>query len=403
MNLGESAKIVSKKEIYTGQVETVAKGGSGIVFLDGKPVFIEGVIPGERVAFSISKQKRSVSFGRLHEIIQPAKERIVPACPYYGTCGGCNFQHIDYDHQLTLKKDILLNNLQRIGKVSYSSAIGMVPSPPFRYRTRTTLKIRHGKVGYFKRESHDIVEVSSCHLLPSEMEKSLPGFRHDPWVKKIKTGDLFLLANGSQLSALGTGDKKRKYLSKEEKVLFDLGDFDYTCAPGDFIQANRFTLQEMINLVRQHLVQDRVGEIDRLDHAVDLFCGCGFFTLPLALAARQVTAVEMNPANILSLENNLERVGVDNVQVLASDVLQTPLPRASLYLVDPPRAGLGETLAQKIMQGRPHKIIYFSCDSATFSRDARFFVEGGYHLDELKLIDNFPQTDHFEIFSVFQG
>jgi 23S rRNA (uracil1939-C5)-methyltransferase len=379
-----------------GRVEAIGKGGRGIVFDAGKPVFIDGVIRGEIVEFAVTKKKHSLSFGSLKKVIESSQERITPPCPYYGVCGGCNFQHMAYREQAAVKEDILKSNLKRIAKIDYPRPVEVSTSPPFRYRTRAIVKVRDGRTGFFKKGSHNIVEIDTCLLLPRISEDFLRAFRRDSIIKGIDKGEIVILTNGSELSALLKENKRRTYISEKKEILFQIGEFRYTYSPENFIQANLFTLETMIASLRKSLGKNR------FERAVDLFCGTGFFTLSLARQAGVVTAVEADINNIRSLKTNLENNKVGNVEIMKADILKSAVPQADVYLIDPPRTGLSRKIINDIAGHLPRKILYFSCDSATFCRDISYFYDAGYIIKELKIIDNFPQTDHFEIYSCLQ-
>lgn len=393
-----------------GRVETIGKGGRGIVFYDGRPVFIDGVLKGELVEFEIARKKHSVSFAAPVKIIESSKSRVTPSCPYYHRCGGCNFQHIAYPEQIAIKQDILRSNLERIAKIDYPHPVEVISSPPFRYRSRAILKIEEGRVGFYEKESHDVVEFETCLLLPQIVEDFVKELRDGPLIKNVKKGEIFILSNGRELSALLKTDDasarlpgekpqpaavagRSTYLGDKQTLSFTIGEFVYSFSPANFIQANLFTLEAMTRLVQENLSKDR------FERAVDLFCGAGFFTPVLARRAGRVRAVESGKRNIRALKVNLAANNIDNVEISRADILKTSVPGADCYVIDPPRTGLNKKVVSAIAANSPRKIIYFSCDSATFSRDVSYFRDSGYMIKELKIIDNFPQTDHFEIFS----
>lgn len=376
-----------------GKVEAIGKGGRGIVFYEGKPVFLDGVLKGEIVEFVISERRHSVSFGSLQKVIEPANGRVTPPCPYYGMCGGCNLQHAAYREQIAIKEDILRSNLKRIAKIEYQNPVEAITSPPFRYRTKIVLKVKDGNIGFFQKESHEIVEIESCLLMPQIVENFLPELRNNSIIKNLDQGEILILSSGSELSALLKKDRTGKYLSDKKTIPFKIANFCYHFSAENFIQANLFTLESMIDLVREKLVKNY------FEKAVDLFCGVGFFTLVLSEKTRKVTAVEADEINVRSLKTNLENNKIENVAIRKANILKSAVPAADFYLIDPPRNGLNREIVVDITEYSPKTILYFSCDSATFSRDISYFHEAGYTMKELKIIDNFPQTDHFEIFS----
>lgn len=379
-----------------GKVQVMAKGGQGIVFHEDRPVFLTGVIPGERVEFTVTGHKGTVGFGSLDRIIEPSPQRRVPPCPHYDRCGGCNFQHIADAEQVVLKQAILIDNLKRLAHVSLPFVPPVLPSPAFRYRTRSSLKIKDRKIGFYERQSHQVVEIKTCLLLPQAAEDFLSTLRQDPLICDIDRGEVLLLGNGPEVSALAIDHRGDLYLTPARDLAFNIGSFVFHYAPKNFIQANLFTLQAMIDLVAEALLKFQPKT------AVDLFSGTGFFTLPLARMAQRVTALEIDSSNIKALHRNLATNRVENVDIMAVDIMKAQIPAADVVLVDPPRAGLTRRLVSRIIAHRPAAILYFSCDSATFCRDLTYFQASGYKIADLKIIDNFPQTDHFEIFCFLQ-
>jgi len=179
-------------------------------------------------------------------------------------------------------------------------------------------------------------------------------------------------------------------------VRFQIGPHAFRVAPGNFIQANRFQLPSMLGLLQG--VLDR----ERPTVAADLFCGGGFLTLPLAAHCQRVLALENDPGNLAALRDNLALNNADNVRAVQADALHAGLPGAELFVVDPPRGGLSPRLIAALAASGARTVVYFSCDSATFARDLRLFLSRGFTLDGMQLIDNFPHSDHFEIFSVLK-
>ena len=376
-------------------VLTIAKGGSGIVRAGDKTVFLPGVIAGETVEFTLAGRLRSAWQGNLLRVLEPSLQRVEPRCPHYLECGGCNLQHMSYGEQLRCKTEILLGNLKKIAGIVPGSVPAALASPPWRYRSKSEFQVRAGVAGFFARESHRLVAINGCLLLPEALESFFLDQR--PRAGGIEKGQMQILSNGCEIAArLETAGGRGSWLSSEQTVHFTVGPFAYRFAPDNFIQANLFQLQPMLGLLESVLERESPAT------AVDLFCGGGFLTLPLAAGCRDVLAMERDPGNITALRANLELNRADNVRVAAADVLHSKLPAAEFYVVDPPRGGLSARLIAALAGSRAGTIVYFSCDSATFARDLRLFLSRGFKLAELELIDNFPQSDHFEIFSVLK-
>jgi 23S rRNA (uracil1939-C5)-methyltransferase len=377
-----------------GIVQAIAKGGAGIIHLADKTIFVPGVISGETVEFAILDKQKGIWQGKLQRIIEPSPQRVAAPCRHYQECGGCNLQHMAYLEQLRCKEDILTANLKKITGFTRSESLTVLPSPPFRYRSKIELQVQNGTSGFFKLKSHQLVAIKQCLLLSDTAER----FALEPPPLPAGTnGILQILGNGSDLAArLQTSEGEVRWLSPRHSLFFDFPPYRYQTGPEHFIQANLFQMQPMLDLLAEHLPANP-GKA-----AADLFCGCGFFTLPLARHFQRVLALESDPQNLEALRANLESNQITNVEIHPVDVLRADLPFLDLVVLDPPRGGISAALIARIAQAEVKKIIYFSCDSATFARDLRLFLKQGFDLRELKIIDNFPQTDHFEIFSVLE-
>ncbi len=375
-----------------GSVKTIAKGGCGIIYSAEKTVFVPGVVGGETIEFDIQKKYKGIWQGKLLRVLKPSPQRLAAPCRHYLDCGGCNLQHMSYAEQLRCKEDILAANLNKIAAFKPRGPIPVLPSPPFRYRSKIELQVKDSAIGFFKSKSHQLVAVRQCLLLNDAAERFILGL---PPLPAVDDGVLQVLSNGTDLAVrMQTRTGQIRRLTPCGSLLFDFFPYHYRYGPEHFIQANLFQLQPMLDLLIAQLPTNPGGV------AADFFCGCGFFTLPLARHFKQVFALERDPDNLAALRANLESNHITHVEVRCEDALAADLPTMDLVVLDPPRGGLSPALITRLAQVK--KIIYFSCDSATFARDLRLFFKKNYNLRELQIIDNFPQTDHFEIFSVLE-
>ncbi|HOW45570.1 MAG TPA: methyltransferase [Candidatus Aminicenantes bacterium] len=377
-----------------GNVLAIAKGGAGIVRDGERTVFVPGVVAGETVEYDDAGRLHSAWRGRLLRVLEPSRERVPPPCPHYGDCGGCNLQHMSIAEQQRSKAAILAENLRRIAGSAPPSP-PLLASPAERFRSKAEFQVAGGAAGFFARESHRVVAVGGCLLLPRASEEHFLRLR--PRTAALERGQWRVLSNGDIVASRLEGEDGRgEWLSRERTVPFAIGLHEWRVGPENFVQANLFQLAPMAALLTDVVERERPGS------AADLFCGAGFFTLPLAARCGRVTALESDPANLASLRANLERNRIGHVRVLAADALRGAPLDAELVVVDPPRGGLSGRLVSALAGGRARTVVYFSCDSATFARDLRLFQARGFALEALKLIDNFPHSDHFEIFSVLK-
>lgn len=381
-----------------GSILAIAKGGAGIVRDAEKTVFIPGVIAGETVEYAVAGRLRSAWQGKLLRVLDASPQRVEPPCPHYGDCGGCNLQHMSYHEQLRSKAGILADNLRRIAKFEPLVPPPLLGSPAERYRVKSEFQVRGGTAGFFARESHRVIAVSGCLLLPAVAQDFFLARR--PSLRDCEQAQLQVICNGRELAArLDVAGQRESWLGREREVGFEIGAFTYRYGPGHFVQANLFQLSPMLGLLEKSLAGMEIGT------ALDLYCGGGFFTLPLAARCREVLALESDPDNVAALRANLALNKAGNVRVVQADVLRADaalLAAAELIVVDPPRGGLSPRLITVLAASAARTVVYFSCDSATFARDLRLFLSHGFRLDDLRLIDNFPQSDHFEIFSILK-
>jgi 23S rRNA (uracil1939-C5)-methyltransferase len=377
-----------------GIVQAVAKGGAGILHAADKTVFVPGVIAGETIEFAVEGKQKGIWQGKLQRILTPSPQRVEAPCRHYRECGGCNLQHMAYAEQLRCKGDILAANIKKIAGISRSESVAVLPSPPFRYRSKIELQVKNSAIGFFKKKSHQLVAISQCLLLSDTTERFVLGL---PALPAATNGVLQILGNGSDLAArLQNSKNEVRWLSPHHSLFFDFPSYRYQFAPEHFIQANLFQMPPMLELLTKYLPAAPGN------NAADLFCGCGFFTLPLARHFQRVLALENDPGNLAALRVNLKLNQITNVEVCSADALRTDLPPLDLVVADPPRGGLSAAIISQIAHAGTQTVIYFSCDSATFARDLRLFLAQGFGLRELEIIDNFPQTDHFEIFSLLK-
>lgn len=372
-----------------GIVHAIAKGGAGVVRLDDGTAFVPGALPQETIEFTLTDRRRSVWQGELVEVLEPSPQRVAPPCPLYGRCGGCNLQHLEYAGQLEAKRAIVLANLRRIAGYVPPEPPPIQGSPPWRYRTKTLFRRRGEAIGFYGRHSNTLCPVSSCLLLPPVVEEAMAA-----WPAALEgagDGEIIALGGENDHAALYLGRGREIALSPAGEVVYSTDAFRYHAVPRGFIQANRFQLEIMQRWLREAL--DRP-----LERAVDLFAGAGFFSLPLSLAARHVTAVESDDHNAVQFRRNCRENGRGNIELIVADALGGAVPPAEAVVVDPPRGGLSQPLVAALTAARPRTLVYFSCDSASFARDLAWLRAAGWAVGDLRLIDNYPQTDHCEIF-----
>lgn len=410
--------------------------GVGIGRHQGKTIFVEGAMPGELIKARLTDDKKQHGFAQLQKILTPSPERQTPFCPHYEQCGGCSTQHLP----LALQHETKVAGVQSL----FSRLAGYEPGAPEftitaddqRYRRVCRLAIKYDKkarraqVGFRRRLSHDLVEVSACPVLVSSLSvlieplrtlcNQLKSFRDLGHIElcEADNGPLMLLRHNGQP---GEGDLAllREFaaehqlacylqcadqplpLTSREAPFYRLGELSIGFLPGDFLQVNRTINEQMVAKVLDWLAPE-AG-----DKVLDLFCGLGNFTLPLAGRAKEVVGVEGVMEMVLRARQNAERNGLSNVRFFQSN-LDEPFVHApwakepfSLVVLDPARPGAAGSMPH-LLKLAPKRLVYVSCNPVTAARDCQWLHAEGYRLTRWGLFDMFPHTGHVETILLFE-
>jgi len=357
------------------KIEKVVFGGKGLGRIDNKVVLVDSVLPGETVEVEVKEQKGYFE-GKLLSVLEPSKERIDPDCPYAHICGGCDFRHTNYLFEVTLKKEMLKDTLKRIGKVDLSLSDIKVLSSPNRngYRVKSKFQFKKSKFGFYKKKSNEVVEIKNCPNLPNHINSVLPD---------IKTSSPFFLE--SHLFEDKYFRYKKKSNLKPVKYIFD--SYIFVHKPGNFIQANRFLLNDFINKVKEYAgIEGTLFEF---------YSGSGFFTLPLSFNFDKVVCYEISKEAVSCLQKSISVNSINNIVPKISNCEKIEVKSADTILLDPPREGCSKTLIESMNKSNAKNIVYVSCNASTFARDLNRLTN--YKLSDITLIDMFPGTYHFEI------
>ena len=371
------------------EIERILPGGYGLAHSAGHTVFVALAAPGDRLRVRVERQQGNVLFASIEEVLVASPDRIEPPCPYFGRCGGCDFQQLTYEKQLAAKAEIIRDCLHRIARIADVPEIVVTPSPrEWRYRLRATWQIDQDEktIGYYERGSRRVCDVSDCAVLAPQLEEALARLRATEWYEfppGLKHLDVVAGENGVSLAP--------PFAEFETAELeLKIADEIYHYSAEAFFQVNPGLLAPLIEFA----LSDCKGEA-----AVDLYCGVGLFTLPLARRFARVTGVEANPAAVRFARRNLQNSGFENVSVVNAGVSEWIKGRASrsdFVLLDPPRAGAESVVIKGIIDSRAQRVSYVSCDPATLARDLKKLIAGGYVIESLAAYDLFPQTHHVE-------
>lgn len=373
-------------------IERILPGGYGLAHAEGKTIFVSLAAPGDRVKVRVDRQQGNVLFASIEEILVPSTDRVEPPCPYFGRCGGCDFQQLTYEKQLAAKAEIIRDCLQRIARMESVPEIFVTPSPrDWRYRMRAMWQIDEEQrtIGYYERGSRRVCDVADCAVLVPELQQTLERVRGTEWHEfppGVKHLDVVAGENGVSLAP-----PFAEFETVESSLA--IGDERYSYNAEAFFQVNTGLLPPLLEFA----LRDVSGEV-----AIDLYCGVGLFTLPLARRFKQVIGVESNPNATRFARRNLQQARLENARVInagVADWIKSSAARSTgvdFVLLDPPRAGAESVVIKQLIDFRAPRICYVSCDPATLARDLRKLIVGGYVIESLAAFDLFPQTHHVE-------
>lgn len=384
---------------------------------DGRVIFVPFSIPGERVRVEITESHKRWARGTVLELIEPSPDRIVPRCQHFADCGGCHYQHFPYHLQLEAKADVLRSQFQRIGGVSELPIKDQIPSPsPWHTRNHVQFSLDpNGKLGFRAAQSDRVVPIQECHLPEEEINTLWPvlDISPIPGLDRIalRQGNLherMIILHSSEdpdiemeitfpASVVWQSEDKFSVLAGEQFIQTTILGREYKISAGSFFQVHSRLTPTLVNLVIDAL---KINEGSRI---YDLYAGVGLFSAFIAEAGASVTAVELSSWASSDFTHNLKEF--DTVELHESaveDAIHNLAPNPDAVLVDPPRAGLGLDVVQGIIELSPSRIVYVSCDPTTLARDSKALDEGGYNLQNIHLIDLFPQTFHIETVSLWE-
>jgi 23S rRNA (uracil1939-C5)-methyltransferase len=381
-------------------IEKMVYGGDGLGRLNGQVVLVPFVLPGERATVEPVERKPGLVRSKLVELREPSGERVGVPCPYFGRCGGCHYQHANYQAQLRLKRSILAETLRRVGKIEPPEEISVIAAEPWNYRNRAQFHLRGTELGFLEARSNRLCAIERCPISSPRVNQVVTMLRDARWPRFVRSIEVFTNEDQVQLNVLESERPvaRRFFDWCAEKVPgYVPGPLDYKAADavyrvsgGAFFQVNRFLIDQMV---------DRALSEAKGESVLELFAGVGLFSVPLARRFPKVTAVESGAGALRDLQFNAERAGVavaanqSSVEQFLAGVTAVP----DLVLADPPRAGLGKNVVRALARLRPARITVVACDPATLARDLAGLVVGGYRLAKLTMIDLFPQTFHIEV------
>lgn len=395
-----SPAAVQPGSVHEVTIEKLVYGGEGLARIGTQAVFVPLAAPGDRLRVRIVTVERNFARAVIEEVLEAAPVRRTPPCPLFGVCGGCQLQHLDYAAQLAAKAEFVRESLRRLGGIEWAGEIKTCAADEFAYRSRAEIKVERNaqgqpRPGFFKASTHEICEVSDCPILLPSVNRELQRLHAEPTLIPADATRVYLTAGDDEVIVTpATGeDAKSSEVDALGTAHQCIAGFNYEFGVRSFFQGNRLLVEALVKTV----VGDKQGEL-----AVDLYAGVGLFSLPLASRFKQVCAVEGNRAAAQhgvenARANNVANVRYENVSVEAwLKYKAAEQPRPDLVVLDPPRAGAGATVIERLAALAPPQLMYVSCDPATLARDLKMLVAYGYRLESVTAFDMFPQTFHVE-------
>jgi 23S rRNA (uracil1939-C5)-methyltransferase len=438
-------------EIYEGIVVDINDKGQGVLKYQNMAVFLDGGLPGDKVTFKIKTLKKKYAIASIEEIVKKAKDRIDAPCKYFGQCGGCQIQNLEYSSQLNLKRKQVENTINRIGglkDLKCDVIYGM--ENPYYYRNKVQMPIQkiNGeiKIGFFKRGTHEVIDIDECIIQHKNNNNIIKGIKK--WIEEnnikiydekshkgnirhliikmdFKTEKWLLIIVGrkrelvfkneliSILEANSNGftgliynqniEKSNVILGKKfekiygsEKLTMHLGSLKFKISAPAFFQVNTKQTEKLYERAL------KMADLDGSEIVYDLYCGTGSISLFLAKASKKVIGIEIIKEAIDDARENAKINDINNVEFYAGDVKEVFPKRyakgdiADVVVIDPPRKGCNEKVIDTICEMEPKKVVYISCNPATLARDIKYFNLKGYKVELIELVDLFAHSVHIE-------
>ncbi|MBM7665614.1 23S rRNA (uracil1939-C5)-methyltransferase [Solibacillus kalamii] len=442
---------IKKNDRQTVYIEDLTHDGNGVAKIDGYPLFIQGALPGETAEIHVMKTLKNYGFAKVMNILEKSPDRVEAPCVYFSQCGGCQLQHLSYEGQLKWKQNMVANVMKRLGKIDAPVHPVKGMEEPWHYRNKSQIPFAQNEsgqmvAGFYKTKSHSIVDMERCLIQTGEADVVMADLKREleilgvrPYDEKSHQGMLRHVvvrkgrATGEVMVVLVTKSKKfpqasavieriRALIPNVTSIVQNVNGEKTNVIFGNdtFTLWGKDTIEDTIGNVRFEIsarsfyqvnpVQTEVLYKQALDYAqltgnervIDAYCGIGSISLFLAQKAGHVMGVEIVEQAIEDAKRNAALNGFTNTYFEAGPAEEV-IPRwykegkeADVLVVDPPRKGCDEALLNTIIEQKPKRVVYVSCNPATLARDLRILEDGGYKTQEVQPVDMFPHTTHCE-------
>ena len=387
--------------------------GEGIASIDGKLCFIKGALPDEIVNIEIIEDKGNYFIGKLLNVVTPSENRVIPKCPYYDKCGGCELMHLSYPFTLEFKKDKVKGIFKKICELDINPEIYSFNE--LNYRNKVTLKVHNNELGYYEEKTHNIVDINNCLLLDSKINEVITTLRSFIQNKDHNITEIMIRSISNEImisfdnlnlvykdELLSLFNNESIYINGElvsgnKSLIETIEDYKFYVSPESFFQVNTVTFKELYKYV--------ISKLDNEETALDLYSGTGTISILMSKYFNKVYGIEVSHSSIEDANENLRLNNISNVEFIEGKVedkidLLKEL-KVDTVIMDPPRSGSDNKSLTSIMKINPKKIIYISCNPVTLARDYNVLKEQ-YDLKSIDLFDMFPETSHVESVMVLE-
>lgn len=391
--------------------------GRCVAKYEGKTVFCDGGSVGEIIEANKIKEKKNIIFAEKTKTLQQSPFKTEPLCPHFNECDGCSMQDITYEKELEIKKNSVLNKLQRIAKLDIQD-VDILTNAEYYYRNKVDLKVENGKLGYYNRKTHNLTQISTCKIASKAINQMINwlGNQDLKGISEIKIRSNY--NEEIQISMDYLSDEMLKKLKSVESIVeiyaknknFDLvyrkkqfvdkiGDLSFIISPKSFFQVNKYNTSLLYDTAKQMM------NATANDRILDLYCGIGTTTMYIGNGNNtigvEVVKDAVKDANQNKKLNNLQ--SIQFIEEKSENVVgKLTQEHFDVILVDPPRKGMDEKVVDAIIKSTTKKLVYISCDPATLARDLKLLTQNGFDVQDVKLVDMFAKTMHVEAIALIQ-
>ena len=380
------------------KIERIAFGGEGVGRIDNFVIFVPFAAPEDELEIEITHRKKNFARGKILKIIKASPSRVKPLCNYYESCGGCCYQHISYEQQLEIKKRQVEEAFVKIGRIHAPPvSTAVASSPGYHYRGKAQFHQRISptgpQLGFLDISGSKMADIKRCEIMEETINEKIGRLRENAFSRNEKDTRLTIWSNLPDEPTCKKGQIRRVVKGKEFLVSSD-----------GFFQNNLFLTEAMVDEVCLMALSGKLNTV------LDVYCGCGLFSIFLAPFAKEVFGIELNPKAVKFAQINAEKEKIRNVKFICGDAGDELLKMKYLTLsgaldvliIDPPRIGCSKSVLEAIASLQPQRLIYVSCNPVTQARDVNLLKESGYKLLRLLPFDMFPQTQHIEVIALLE-